>query len=260
MTLTLSSRLHPRLRWLCLSALLLGSIVAAQPAPVHAIIRAPIGNATASALAPVLARWIQTGDVAHVLLLTDGRPEKAGRPAQFGAMAVLDFTGESAFQHWQRHDASALPPGLTVRRAEVLAQGGVSPRDLEPTVFVVNTYTPLVPAAEFAEYVRGYVQPLYTAMHASGHLAHYTAYLEQGEPGKVNAFNVLEYRDARALAAMRAAKAGIRAQVAATTPSYVHFGGIKDTLRLDGFGTLATGTDLPSPVTRSMVRIPSDHK
>jgi hypothetical protein len=40
-------------------------------------------------------------------------------------------------------------------------------------------------------------------------------------------------------------KAGLREQVAASTPTYVHYDKIKESLRIDGFGTAATYSELP---------------
>jgi hypothetical protein len=221
--------------------------VAAPAAPVTVIIRSPAGAASSASLAPLLTAWRQSGRVGQVLLLTDGRPEKAGRPAKFGTLAVLGFADEASADRWQRDAAPALPADLIVRRADVLAHGEISPHDSSRSVFVVNTYTPLVPAAPFAEYVQGYVRPLYEAMRDTGNLVRYTAYLERGETGKVDALNVLEYRDQAAFAAMGRLKKSIREKVAAATPSYAQFDKIKDTLRIDGFGTFATWTTLPSP-------------
>jgi hypothetical protein len=158
---------------------------------------------------------------------------------------VLEFPNDNAVDAWERDAAPALPAGLIVRRADALAHGELSPRDSNRSVFVVNTYTPLVPAAQFADYVAGYVKPLYEAMCGTKHLVRYTAYLERGETGKVDALNVLEYRDPVAFAAMGKIKAGLREQVAASTPTYVHYDKIKESLRIDGFGTAATYSELP---------------
>ncbi len=216
-------------------------------APAHVLIRVPPGTPPPSELAPLLAQWRQSGQVAGVLLLTQGRSEKPERTAKFETFAVLDFPSESSADIWQRESAPALPAGLIVRRADALAHGELSPRDSNRSVFIVNTYTPTVPAARFREYVQGYIKPLYEAMRATKHLVRYTAYLERGETGKVDALNVLEYRDAVAFAAITASKTTIRDQVAAAVPTYAAFDKIKDTLRLDGFGTTATYTELPPP-------------
>ena len=221
--------------------------VTAPAEPTNVIIRTPAGIDCPAGLPELLARWRQSGQVANVLLLTNGRPEKPAHPANFGMLAVLEFPSEGAFQSWQREDAPALPAGLIVRQADALAHGELSPRDSNRSVFVVNAYTPTVPAERFAEYVHGYVEPLYAAMRGSRHLVRYTAYLERGATGQVNALNVLEYRDPVAFAAMGKLKAGIRDQVAASTPTYGKYDKIKDTLRVDGFGTFATYTELPPP-------------
>ncbi len=221
--------------------------LAASAAPTNVILRTPAGVACPAELPGLLAKWRQSGQVANVLLLTDGRPEKPAHPASFGALVVLEFLSEGSYQAWQKESAPALPAGLIVRRADALAHGELTPRDSNRSVFVVNTYTPLVPPEQFAGFVHGYVGPLYEAMRATKHLVRYTAYLERGATGQVNAINVLEYRDPVAFAALAKLKGGIRAQVAATTPTYNQFDKIKDTLRVDGFGTYATYTELPPP-------------
>ena len=221
--------------------------VTAFAAPTNVIIRAPAGAAVPDELPALLSKWRQSGQVSGVLYLTDGRPEKAGHQAKFGALAVLEFPDENSADLWQRDAASALPGGLIVRRADALAHGEISPRDSNHSVFVVNTYTPTVPAARFAEFVQGYVKPLYEAMRGTKHVVRYTAYLERGETGHVDALNVLEYRDDVAFAAMGKLKAGLREKLAANSPTYPKFDKIKDTLRLDGGGTFATYAELPPP-------------
>lgn len=158
---------------------------------------------------------------------------------------VLEFSSENSAEIWQRAAAPALPAGLIVRRADALAHGELTPRDSRRSVFVVNTYTPTVPAARFTEFVLGYVKPLYEAMRRTRHLVRYTAYLERGATGQADALNVLEYRDPAAFAAIAETKTKIREEVAAAVPTYNQFDKIKDTLRLDGYGTTAGFTELP---------------
>ncbi len=228
-----------------LLALLSGFAALAAAAPAHVIIRVPAGTALPASLPPLLAQWRQSGQIASVLLLTQGKSEKPERPAKFEALAVLEFASETACETWEKQAAPSLPAGLIARRADVLAHGELTPRDSRKAVFVVNTYTPLVPAARFNEFVQGYVKPLYDAMRETTHLVRYTAYLERGTTGRVDALNVLEYRDAAALRATVETKKAIRDRVAATVPTYLQFDRIKDTLRVDGFGTTAAYTELP---------------
>ncbi|MEY2879878.1 MAG: hypothetical protein RLZZ15_2258 [Verrucomicrobiota bacterium] len=224
--------------------------ISASAAPAHVLIRVPAGTPQPAALAPLVAQWRQSGQVAGALLLTRGRAENAADPTrkpQFETFVVLEFPSENSADIWQRESAPSLPAGLIVRRADALAHGELSPRDSNRSVFVVNTYTPTVPAARFGEFVKGYISPLYEAMRGTKHLVRYTAYLERGETGKVDALNVLEYRDPVALAAVTEMKTGIREKLTATVPTYAAFDKIKDTLRRDGYGTTATYTELPPP-------------
>lgn len=220
--------------------------VTASAAPTNVIIRSPAGAPAPAELSTLLSKWRQSGQVSGVLFLTDGRPEKSGEAA-FGALAVLEFPSEESYHVWQREDAPQLPAGLTVRQADALAHGELTPRDSNRSIFVVNVYTPIVPADRFTEFVRGYVGPLYEAMRGTKHLVRYTAYLERGETGQVNAINVLEYRDPVAFAAMPPLKTAIRERLAASNPTYPKFDKIKDTLRKDAPGTFATYTELPPP-------------
>lgn len=239
-----SGSVYPVVRRLVLFfAYCLGAVLVAAT-PAHVLIRVPAGTPLPAELAPLLAKWRQTGQVANVLLLTQGKSEKPEHPAKFESFAVLEFSSEDACGAWQKEAAPLLPAGLIVRRADVLAQGGMAPNDSLHSCFIVNTYTPLVPSARFGEYVLGYVKPLYEGMLGTKHLLRYTAYLERGEPGKADALNVLEYRDKAAWTAMGKVKGLIREQVAAANPSYAKFDKIKDTLRVDGFGTCALYTPL----------------
>lgn len=223
--------------------------VAAAAAPTNVIIRVPAGTPSPAGLPELLSRWRQSGQVSNVLLLTQGKAEKvqADRTAKFETFVVLEFLSEGSYESWQKNDAPALPAGLIVRQADALAHGELTPRDSNRSVFIVNTYTPSVPAARFNEFVQGYVKPLYEAMRGTKHLVRYTAYLERGETGKVDALNVLEYRDNVAFNTVVAMKTDIRDKVAAATPTYREFDKIKDTLRVDGYGTTATYAELPPP-------------
>jgi phosphate transport system substrate-binding protein len=225
------------------------SLVAAtlSAAPTNVLIRTAPGQAAPAELPTLLSKWRQSGQVSGALLLTDGRPEKSDGAAAFGALAVLEFPNEASYEAWQKEGAPQLPAGLTVRQADALAHGEIYPRDSNRSVFVVNVYTPIVANDRFAEFVHGYVGPLYEAMRGTKNLVRYTAYLEHGPVGEVNAVNVLEYRDPVAFAAMPPLKTAIREKLAANSATYPKFDKIKDTLRKDAPGTFATYTELPPP-------------
>ncbi|HVU34235.1 MAG TPA: hypothetical protein VHE61_12430 [Opitutaceae bacterium] len=227
------------------SLLAFASLLAAaavQGAPAHVLIRVPAGRTVPAGLPRLLARWQATGQVERVLLLTDTKPERHGAQALFGALAVLEFRDDNACVSWWKDDTAALPPGLIVRQADVLLRGATPSDGPGHPVYLVNTYTPTVPAAPYDAFVQGYIKPLYAAMQATGHLVGYTMYLERGETGRMNAFSVLEYRDAAALAAMPPLKRRIRAQLLANTPGYAHYDPIKGGLRGDDGGTFAVPT------------------
>ena len=222
---------------------------AAFAVPANVVIRVPTGKPLPAELAPLLAQWRQSGQVANALLLTQGRAENPGpdRKTQFEAFAVLEFPSENSADIWEHDAAPSLPAGLIVRRADALVHGELSPRDSNHSIFVVNTYTPLVPRERYNEFAQGYLKPLYEAMRATKHLVRYTSYHERGEVGKVDMLTLLEYRDSVAFAALGAMKVSIREKLTANVPTYGSFDKIKDTLRTDGHGTNATYTELPLP-------------
>jgi len=220
------------------------SAIPASAALAHVLIRVPNGKPMPAELAPLLSSWRKAGNVA-VLLLTQGRSEKSERTAKFESLAVLEFSSEQAYLTWQHDLAPRLPAGLIVRRADILAQNQAQNIDHTHAIFVVNTYAPKVPPVRFNEFVQGYVKPLYEVMFGTKHLMGYAAYLERGEPGQADAINVLEYRDVASFSAITAIKTNLRDQVAAAVPTYNQFDKIKDTLRVDGFGTTATYTPIP---------------
>ena len=88
--------------------------LAAVAAPTNVLIRVPAGTASPAELPELLAKWRQSGQVANVLFLTQGKPEKAERTARFESLAVLEFQSEGSYEAWQRDAAPALPAGLIV--------------------------------------------------------------------------------------------------------------------------------------------------
>ena len=182
-------------RLLKFAAVFLGAVLLASAAPTNVLIRVPAGTPSPAELPGLLSKWRQSGQVSNVLFLTQGKAEKPEHPANFESLVVLEFQSEGSYQSWQKECAPTLPAGLIVHQADALAHNEISPRDSNHSVFVVNAYTPTVSAEKFADYVHGYVAPLYEAMRGTKHLIRYTAYLERGETGKADAINVLEYRD-----------------------------------------------------------------
>ncbi|MCW5548647.1 MAG: substrate-binding domain-containing protein [Opitutaceae bacterium] len=237
--------LHSLCALFTLLALISG--IQAVASPTNVLIRVPAGSPVPAQLEPLLAQWRQSGQVASVLLLTQGRPEKAGEKAVFEALAVLEFPTEGSYQAWRQSAASALPSGLIVRRADALTHGELTPRDSNRSVFVVNTYTPTVARERYNEFVQGYIAPLYEAQRATKRMVRYTMYLEHEEVGKAAAIAILEYRDPHAFATNTAAKGKIREELTASHPTYAKFHDIKDSLRIDSTGSFATYTELPPP-------------
>src|ERR1019366_8757628 len=71
-------RVAPLWRLLGLGAAVGLGCFSAVAAPTNVIIRTTEGVACPAELPALLAKWRQSGQVANVLLLTDGRPEKPG--------------------------------------------------------------------------------------------------------------------------------------------------------------------------------------
>jgi len=221
--------------------------VVATAAPTNVLIRVPAGKPMPAELTPLLSQWRQSGQVANVLLLTEGRPEKDGAPAVFSSLAVLEFPSENSAAIWEKESRPALPAGLIVRRADTLVHFELTPRDSNRSIFVVNTYTPIVARERYNEFAQGYIRPLYEAQRATKHVVRSSMYHEHGPDGQVDVIAVIEYRDSLAFAAIPPLKLGIRAKLTANNPAYVKFDPIKDTLRKDVGGTIAAYTELPPP-------------
>lgn len=235
-------------RSLTIAGLFLLAIASAIATPTNVLIRVPAGKALPAELPPLLAKWRQSGQVSGVLFLTQGRAEKAGEKSPFESLAVLEFPNLSAYEAWRRDAAPAIPAGLTVRRADALTHGELTPRDSNRSVFVVNVYRPKVPRARYEEFTRGYLTPLYEAQRATKHLVRYSFYWEEGAADQADAVAVLEYRDPHAFTTLSGGlKNTIREKLTQTVPTYAQFHPIKDNLRGDGGGCFASYTELPPP-------------
>ncbi|MBX3749939.1 MAG: substrate-binding domain-containing protein [Opitutaceae bacterium] len=221
--------------------------LAAAAAPTNVLIRVPAGSPTPAGLPELLAQWRQSGQVANVLLLTQGRGEKAGEAAQFEALAVLEFPSENSAAIWEKDSAPALPAGLIVRRADALVHIELTPRDSNRSIFVVNAYRPTVARAAYNEFAQSYIRPLYEAQRATKHVVRSTMYHEHGPDGQTDVIAVIEYRDSVAFAAIPPLKLAIREKLTATNPGYAKYDQVKGTLRQDLGGTFATYTELPPP-------------
>ena len=236
-------------RWARVSALLAfcAAALIAVAAPTSVLIRTQQGAASPAELPQLLSKWRQSGQVANVLLLTQGRTEKPDHKTIFDTLVVLEFPNEAAYETWKRDAAPALPSGLLVHRADALVHGELTPRDSNRSVFIVNAYTPTISREKYNEYAQGYLKPLYEAQRATKYMVRYTMYHEHGEVGQAQAFAVLEYRDPVAFEKNTAGKNAIREKLMASTPSYAKYHPIKDTLRTDDGGTFVTYTELPPP-------------
>lgn len=220
----------------------------AHAAPTNVLIRVPAGKATPAELPTLLAKWRQSGQVSGVTYLTQGRAEKDGEQTPFEAIAVLEFPSEGSYDAWHREAAPVIPAGLTVRRADALTHGELTPRDSNRSVFVVNVYKPKVARARYEEFTRGYLTPLYEAQRATKHLVRYSFYWEEGAAGQADAVALLEYRDPHAFATLSGGlKNEIRDKLTRAVPTYAQFHPIKDDLRGDGGSCFASYTELPPP-------------
>src|SRR4051812_7819201 len=96
-------------------------------APATIILHVPPGTPMPGDLAPLLSKWRQSGQVAGIVLLTQGRPEKPGESAQFEALALLEFPSDTSCDIWQKESGPALPAGVVARRADALIHGELTP-------------------------------------------------------------------------------------------------------------------------------------
>jgi len=227
-----------------LALITLTTLAKAEPQVV--LIRVPEGQSTPSNLTTLLSSWRKDGQVANVLFLRNGKAEKKNQSAKFDSIIILNFLDEVSFNSWLKTLAPTLPKKLIIKHARSLIDGIISPRDDEHSIFVINEYTPKVSREIYTQFALAYLKPLYEEMLSTKNLVRYTNYIEDGAIGDANAFSVLEYRDVVAFEAMPPQKLKIRAYLTANNPGYASYDKVKDTLRVDGGGTLATFTEVNS--------------
>ena len=228
-----------------LSFIAVTACLAAKPQVV--LIRVLTGHQSPTSLVSSLSTWRQTGQVANVLYLNNGKAEKSNQNAKFDSLTVVEFEDEASCNFWLTNLAPTLPKDLIIKHATALVHGEISPRDSNHSIFVINEYTPKVNQEEYNKFAQAYLKPLYEAMRSTKNLVRYTNYIEDGEIGEAKAFSLLEYRDPVAFAAIPAQKIKIRETLNKNNSGYNSYDKIKDNLRIDGGGTYATYTELPPP-------------
>jgi len=212
--------------------------------PQFVIIRVPMGQNTPTNLTYIFSNWQNSGQVADILFLRNGKGEKKNQSAKFDSITIFKFADEASYNSWQKTLASTLPKELIVKHARALVDGTISESEFEHSFFLINEYTPKVNQEKYNQFAQSYLKPLYEAMLSTKMLVRYTNYIEDGAVGDANAYSVLEYRDVQAFEAMPQQKLKIRAYLTANNTGYASYDKVKDTLRVDGGGTFATYTDL----------------
>ena len=238
-----STVVHRARQWL-LGAVLLLSAFAVMAKPANVIISVPTGTNTPAELSPLLSAWRQSGQVSDVLWLDSTQKDGQG----IATLVALEFASEGSYQAWQTEESAKLPKGLSVVRADVLAHGEITPRDSNKSIFVVKAYDTLVPAAQYASYVKDYIVPNMENQRASKVLIRYTMYLPRVAEGqKSRSLLVTEYRDSVAHARSEGIKDAYKKQLIASNPTWKRLNDTKETIRTDAWETLADYQELPPP-------------
>ena len=230
-------------QWMLGAALML-SALAVMAKPANVIISVPSGTNTPAELSPLLSKWRQSGQVSDVLWLDSAQKDVQG----VGTLVALEFPSEGSYQAWQTEESAKLPKGLDAVRADVLAHGEITPRDSNKSIFVVKAYDTLVPAAQYAAYVKDYIVPNMENQRANKVLIRYTMYLPRVAEGqKARSLLVTEYRDSVAHARSEGIKDAYKKQLIATNPTWKRLNDSKETLRTDAWEILADYQELPPP-------------
>jgi phosphate transport system substrate-binding protein len=224
----------------------LTSLVFAGPAaakPANVLITVPAGAAAPADFATELASWRQSGVVSNALLLDQDQKKDPG----FSSLALLEFPNEGFYEQWNKEEAPKLAAPLVVKRADVLANGEIYPRDSNKSVFLVNTYKLLVPPERYNEFVQGYILPNLLDQKAAHLLLRYTMYLERGSAEEGQAVLVLEYRDSVAFSRRDAVRDELVKKLLATDPAWKKWDETQDSVRKGLSRTLANYIELPPP-------------
>ncbi|HKB90315.1 MAG TPA: substrate-binding domain-containing protein [Opitutaceae bacterium] len=238
-----TNRIGRRFAHLALGFALCFNALVASAVPAHVLITAPASAPIPAGFETQLAAWRQSGQVAGVLLLEPSQKEKSG----FSAFVDLEFPSDSSCDIWQREAGPSLPPGLVIRRADVLTHGEISPRDSNKSIFVVSVNQPIVAPETYKQFASAFITPMLNAQNASKILIRHTLFLERDPAGKGQAVLVCEYRDSVAFGRMAAVKGEARAKLVATSPAYVKANETKDSIRTAVSETQAAYVEPPAP-------------
>ncbi len=210
--------------------------------PVHVLITQPVGKAVPADYAKQLAAARNAGGASDVLLLKS-KPSVEG-PIGFESLAVVEFKDEAAYEKWSSEGAAKLGADLIVRRADLIVDDRARSRAGKPA-FAVSHYEALLPAPDYAAYTEAYITPNMNGQKAGGVMTGYAMYYEREPvPGTKGNRTILikQYVDEAAFDRSEAIKGKVKAELL-KDPEWKRINDIKDTLRKDISGTLA------SPVT-----------
>jgi phosphate transport system substrate-binding protein len=257
--INMSKALFPRTVRLLSACVVLISCVFAVPGfakPAHVLIVVPPGAAAPANFAAELAAWRQSGEVSSALLLEQDQKKDPG----FSSLVLLEFPSEGFYEQWNKEEAPKLTAPVVVKRADVLTNGEVYPRDSNKSVFLVNTYKLLVPPERYDEFVQGYIVPNLIDQKAAHLLLRYTMYVERGPADEAQAVLVMEYRDSLAFSRRDAVREVLAKKLLTTDPAWKKWDETQESVRKGLSRTLATYIELPPPQLADLPHYVSEYK
>lgn len=222
---------------ICGSGLAVPNAVAANDAPVQALVMLSPDARTANEFASSIARWRADGLVTGAIWL-DATAEQ--KEPGFSALLVLEMAGEHAWQQWERNEASRLPANSRVRRVDAFVHGERTDYVAQPSLFEVNVYRLETSTERYRDYCHGYIVPLMDGQMDAALMGWYTMYVERGDAGERYAVLVKAYRDPATYERAAAFKLQLRERLTAEHATYPTWHEIKETLRDNVSETLAT--------------------
>ncbi len=166
-----------------------------------------------------LQRWKDEGVLQSYRILYNRYVDSAN----WDAMALLTFAGESGIERWKRIEQEA-PAGLSQKALSLTTSIDTVPADLmrnksipqqsESPVFLVIPYEYIVSLDEYMAYLDGYVLPQTDGWMEEGILATYSVYIARYPAGRPwQSLLLLEYKGDEALGARDATVAKVRARL-----------------------------------------------
>jgi ABC-type phosphate transport system substrate-binding protein len=216
----------------------------ASAEPVNVVITLPTGAQMPASLASLVSSWRHAGQISDALWLESNQKADQG----FATLVILEFPNEGHYEFWVKEEASKLTSPLSVKRADVLTHGEITPRDSNRSIFLVKTYDTLVAPDDYERFVAAYVAPDMANQRAQKILIRYTMYLpREAGGGKGRSLLVMEYRDSVAFGRRDAVNKEFEQQLLATNAVWKKLHESKEAIRRDVSETVAAYVELPPP-------------